>query len=172
MVALRDPQGFARTPPPASMMQSPALPVLRGQWWKEGARTAPRILPSQAGDNCLLPPLHVKADGYGHDEGKTPQRDPEGSLEVGPSNRVHTQRTFRMGSHCHSVRRSQEARLVGESPGITSFETGRLRRLLTPFPSPDEASCAPSPRGKPRAMRKGSSFNLGQPSLGRQLARD
>lgn len=59
-----------------------------------------------------------------------------------------------MGSHCHSVRWSRETKLVGESPGITSFETGRLRHFLTLFPSPDETSLALSPQGKPRAKGK------------------
>lgn len=39
-----------------------------------------------------------------------------------------------------TMRWSQEIQLVGESPGIMSFETGRRRRLLTPSPSPDEPS--------------------------------
>ena len=143
MTALGENQGFA----PHPMMQSPPLPRLRGQGWKEGAPLTPlRESPRQAGDNCLLRLLNVQAEVYSRDKGKTPQKDPEGSQEVEPSNRVDlgdAQRTLGMGSHCHSVRWSQETQLVDESPGITSFETGRFRRLLTPFPNADETSHTP-----------------------------
>lgn len=100
--------------------------------------------PRQAGDNHLLWLLHVEADVYGQDDGKTSQKDPEGSLEVEPRDREHAPRTSRLGRRRCSEMEPRDT-VVGESPGITSFETGTLRCLLTPFPSPNETSRAPRP---------------------------
>lgn len=60
--------------------------------------------------------LPMKVDGCGCDEDKPPQMDPEGFQRVGPSNREHAQRTFRLRSKSSwlSEMEPDNEELVGE----------------------------------------------------------
>lgn len=54
---------------------------------------------------------------------------------------------------------------MGESPGLTSFETGRLRHLLTPFPSLMRPAVHPGPVGGPQPWVRGLASPWGSPAL-------
>lgn len=75
---------------------------------EEGVQSVQGVLPFRSGNDCLLWLLPIKADVCGHGEGKTPQKNSEESLGAGPTNRECFQGAFRLGSHHHSMRRSQE----------------------------------------------------------------